>query len=116
MVKIDSLGDSGATLYKGMNRGIGTLAALSLAFLIDIVARHIGHIGCAICITFSVFLTGMYQEFRFHILRSLLGFHVLLSFPQRPVQHFSWHHGNDNLLLDWRNTKHLRNQKLNIAL
>ncbi|XP_058225054.1 aluminum-activated malate transporter 14-like [Rhododendron vialii] len=54
---------AGATLYKGINRGIGTLAALSFALLIEIVARHVGHIGCAISIGFSVFLTGAFMTY-----------------------------------------------------
>ncbi|KAI8545585.1 hypothetical protein RHMOL_Rhmol07G0050800 [Rhododendron molle] len=54
---------AGATFYKGINRGIGTLAALSFALLIEIVARHAGHIGCAISIGFSVFLTACVEEY-----------------------------------------------------
>lgn len=49
---------AGATLYKGINRGLGTVAALSFAFFIEIFARHIGHIGRAVCIGFSVFIVG----------------------------------------------------------
>lgn len=65
--------DSGATLYKGINRGLGTLLAISFAFLVEIFARHFGHSGRAICIGFSVFLIGMYNEFQFYI-------HVILFY------------------------------------
>ncbi|KAI8545584.1 hypothetical protein RHMOL_Rhmol07G0050800 [Rhododendron molle] len=74
---------AGATFYKGINRGIGTLAALSFALLIEIVARHAGHIGCAISIGFSVFLT------------DLLSYKGITDFP---------HHARNQILM---NTLHV---------
>ncbi|XP_009592604.1 aluminum-activated malate transporter 12-like [Nicotiana tomentosiformis] len=49
---------AGATLCKGLNRGLGTLLAGSLAFLIEYVATESGHIFRAIFIGASVFFIG----------------------------------------------------------
>ncbi|KAM7508915.1 hypothetical protein LguiA_019368 [Lonicera macranthoides] len=54
---------AGATLYKGINRGLGTLLAISFAFLVEIFARHFGHSGRAICIGISVFLIGSFTTY-----------------------------------------------------
>ncbi|KAL2901491.1 Aluminum-activated malate transporter 12 [Bienertia sinuspersici] len=49
---------AGATLCKGLNRGVGTVVAGSLAFLIEFVANNSGHVFHAIFIAFAVFLIG----------------------------------------------------------
>ncbi|KAL5724329.1 hypothetical protein ACHQM5_007604 [Ranunculus cassubicifolius] len=49
---------AGATLYKGANRGIGTLSAVFFSFLVELVARHSGKLGSALCIAISVFIIG----------------------------------------------------------
>ncbi|KAJ4950825.1 hypothetical protein NE237_027657 [Protea cynaroides] len=49
---------AGATLCKGLNRGLGTLAASLLAFLIEFVADKSGHVCRAIFIGVAVFLIG----------------------------------------------------------
>ncbi|XP_010275268.1 PREDICTED: aluminum-activated malate transporter 12-like [Nelumbo nucifera] len=49
---------AGATLCKGLNRGVGTLCAGSLAFFIEYIANESGHIFRAIFIAFAVFLIG----------------------------------------------------------
>ncbi|KAF9625128.1 hypothetical protein IFM89_019217 [Coptis chinensis] len=49
---------AGETLYKGVNRGIGTLAAISLAFLLEIIARHFNKVGCAFFIGISTLIIG----------------------------------------------------------
>ncbi|CAN4099765.1 unnamed protein product [Withania somnifera] len=61
---------AGATLYKGLNRGLGTLLAGSLAFLIEYIAKESGHIFHAAFIGTSVFLIGAvatYIRFFSHI-------------------------------------------------
>ncbi|CAK9143390.1 unnamed protein product [Ilex paraguariensis] len=102
---------AGATLYKGFNRLLGTVLALSFAFLFDIVAHHLGHIECAISSGFAVFLIAVvhvastfmsesvdqkqfphiYNVFVFVV--SLLGSDVFIySFPLsmvRPFAHYS---------------------------
>ncbi|XP_065878679.1 aluminum-activated malate transporter 12-like [Euphorbia lathyris] len=49
---------AGATLCKGLNRGLGTLLAGSLAFGIEYVAKETGHVFRAIFIGTSVFVIG----------------------------------------------------------
>jgi len=51
--------NSGATLCKGLNRGLGTLIAGSLAFFIEFVANDSGKIFRAIFIGAAVFIIGM---------------------------------------------------------
>ena len=48
----------GATLSKGLNRGLGTLLAGSLAFLIEYVADAPGRIFRAVFIGVAVFMLG----------------------------------------------------------
>lgn len=48
----------GATLCKGLNRGLGTLLAGSLAFLIEYVATKTGHVFRAIFIGAALFFIG----------------------------------------------------------
>lgn len=50
----------GATLCKGLNRGIGTLLAGSLAFLIQYIAQESCHVFRAIFIATTVFFIGIY--------------------------------------------------------
>ncbi|KAJ4958260.1 hypothetical protein NE237_025371 [Protea cynaroides] len=50
---------AGATLRKGVNRGLGTLTAGLLAFLIEYVADKTGPVGRAIFIGIGVFLVGV---------------------------------------------------------
>ncbi|CAI0472937.1 unnamed protein product, partial [Linum tenue] len=49
---------AGATLCKGLNRGLGTIMAGSLAFLIEFVAEETGQVGRAIFIGCAVFIIG----------------------------------------------------------
>ncbi|MCD9646512.1 hypothetical protein HAX54_036399, partial [Datura stramonium] len=59
-----------ATLCKGLNRGLGTLLAGLLAFLIEHIAKESGHIFHAVFIGTSVFLVGAeatYMRFFPHI-------------------------------------------------
>uniref|UniRef100_A0A0D3D9J5 Aluminum-activated malate transporter n=1 Tax=Brassica oleracea var. oleracea TaxID=109376 RepID=A0A0D3D9J5_BRAOL len=49
---------AGATLCKGLNRGLGTLIAGSLAFFIEFVAKDSGKIFRAVFISASVFIIG----------------------------------------------------------
>ncbi|XP_010269981.1 PREDICTED: aluminum-activated malate transporter 12-like [Nelumbo nucifera] len=49
---------AGATLCKGLNRGVGTLCAGSLAFFIEYIANESSHIFRAVFIGFAVFLIG----------------------------------------------------------
>ncbi|PWA81008.1 aluminum-activated, malate transporter 12 [Artemisia annua] len=49
---------AGATLCKGLNRGLGTLLAGSLAFLFEFIARESGKVFYAIFIGASVFFIG----------------------------------------------------------
>ncbi|XP_071706464.1 aluminum-activated malate transporter 12-like [Rutidosis leptorrhynchoides] len=49
---------AGATLCKGLNRGLGTLLAGSLAFLFEFIARESGKVFSAVFIGASVFLIG----------------------------------------------------------
>ncbi|MCL7049928.1 hypothetical protein MKW94_014465, partial [Papaver nudicaule] len=61
---------AGATLCKGLNRGLGTLCAGSLVFLLEFVADKSGRISRAIFIGIAVFLTGSaatYMRFFPHI-------------------------------------------------
>ncbi|CAN6486352.1 unnamed protein product [Victoria cruziana] len=48
----------GATLSKGLNRGLGTLLAGSLAFFVEFMAEKSGKVGHAIFIGITVFLVG----------------------------------------------------------
>ncbi|KAJ4959342.1 hypothetical protein NE237_026453 [Protea cynaroides] len=54
---------AGATLYKGVNRGLGTITACLLAFLIEFVADKTGLVGRAIFIGIAVFLIGAATTF-----------------------------------------------------
>ncbi|KAK8945705.1 Aluminum-activated malate transporter 12 [Platanthera guangdongensis] len=49
---------AGATLCKGLNRGLGTLCAVSLAFFIEFMAEETGRAFHAVFIGASVFLVG----------------------------------------------------------
>ncbi|CAN1859991.1 Aluminum-activated malate transporter 12 [Linum perenne] len=49
---------AGATLCKGLNRGVGTILAGSLAFFIEFIAEKTGHIYRAIFIAIAVFIIG----------------------------------------------------------
>lgn len=49
----------GATLCKGLNRGLGTVLAGSLAFLMEYIATSSGHVFRAVFIGTAVFLTGI---------------------------------------------------------
>lgn len=49
---------AGATLGKGLNRGLGTLLAGSLAFLVEYVADIPGRIFQAVFIGSAVFILG----------------------------------------------------------
>ncbi|XP_057977289.1 aluminum-activated malate transporter 12-like [Malania oleifera] len=49
---------AGATLCKGLNRGLGTLLAGSLAFFIEYIATASGHVLRAVFIGIAVFLIG----------------------------------------------------------
>ncbi|KAJ6389077.1 hypothetical protein OIU77_027435 [Salix suchowensis] len=49
---------AGATLCKGLNRGLGTLVAGSLAFLIENIAEKTGHVFRAVFIGTAVFVIG----------------------------------------------------------
>ncbi|KAM7272666.1 hypothetical protein ACFE04_027329 [Oxalis oulophora] len=49
---------AGATLCKGLNRGLGTLLAGSLAFFIEYIANDTGHVFRAVFIGSSVFFVG----------------------------------------------------------
>ncbi|CAI0418631.1 unnamed protein product [Linum tenue] len=49
---------AGATLCKGLNRGLGTILAGSLAFLIEFIAEATGQVGRAIFIGCAVFIIG----------------------------------------------------------
>lgn len=51
----------GATLCKGLNRGLGTLAAGSLAFLMEFIATEYGRVFRAIFIGAAVFVIGKYH-------------------------------------------------------
>ncbi|KAJ4784862.1 aluminum activated malate transporter family protein [Rhynchospora pubera] len=54
---------AGATLCKGLNRGLGTLCAGSLAFLIEIVAETSGKTFRAIFVGSSVFIIGFFATY-----------------------------------------------------
>ncbi|KAI3908137.1 hypothetical protein MKW92_031061 [Papaver armeniacum] len=61
---------AGATLCKGLNRGLGTLCAGSLVFILEFVADKSGRTSRAIFIGVAVFLTGSaatYMRFFPHI-------------------------------------------------
>ncbi|PIA32712.1 hypothetical protein AQUCO_04400124v1 [Aquilegia coerulea] len=49
---------AGATLCKGVNRGIGTLSAISLAFIVQIITHHSGRLGSPVCMGISIFVIG----------------------------------------------------------
>ncbi|MQL93942.1 hypothetical protein Taro_026596 [Colocasia esculenta] len=49
---------AGATLCKGLNRGLGTVGAGSLAFFIEFIAEKSGHVFRAVFIGAAVFLIG----------------------------------------------------------
>ncbi|XP_050230961.1 aluminum-activated malate transporter 12-like isoform X1 [Mercurialis annua] len=49
---------AGATLCKGLNRGLGTLTAGLLAFAIEYIAQETGHVFRAICIGAAVCVIG----------------------------------------------------------
>lgn len=48
----------GATLCKGLNRGLGTLLAGSLAFLVEYIVDSSGRVCKAVFIGAAVFLVG----------------------------------------------------------
>ncbi|XXG42993.1 hypothetical protein AAC387_Pa01g3131 [Persea americana] len=50
---------AGATLYKGLNQGIGTVSALFLAFIVKVISQSLGRTGYAVFIGFSVFVIGV---------------------------------------------------------
>jgi uncharacterized membrane protein YccC len=50
---------AGATLCKGLNRGLGTLLAGLLSFLLDYVANESGQILQAVFIAVAVFIIGI---------------------------------------------------------
>jgi len=54
--------NAGATLGKGLNRGLGTLVAGSLAFLVEYVADIPGRIFQAFFIGSAVFILGKYHQ------------------------------------------------------
>ncbi|MQL93945.1 hypothetical protein Taro_026595 [Colocasia esculenta] len=54
---------AGATLCKGLNRGLGTVGAGSLAFLIDFVSQKSGRIFRAVFIGAAVFFVGFTATF-----------------------------------------------------
>lgn len=56
---------AGATLGKGLNRGLGTLLAGSLAFLVEYIADIAGRVFQAVFIGAAVFILGKYH----HLLR-----------------------------------------------
>lgn len=49
---------AGATLCKGLNRGIGTLLAGSLSFLIQYIANESGQVLRAVFVGVAVFMIG----------------------------------------------------------
>lgn len=49
---------AGATLYKGLNRGLGTFSAGMLAFFIEYIGTETGHVFKAIFIGTAVFIVG----------------------------------------------------------
>lgn len=51
---------AGATLRKGLNRGLGTLIAGSLAYFMEFAAIHSGKIIGGIFIGTAVFIIGTY--------------------------------------------------------
>ncbi|KAH9302671.1 hypothetical protein KI387_014254 [Taxus chinensis] len=53
----------GGTLSKGLNRGLGTLVAGSVAMLVSYLSEHVGEPGEAIIIGFSVFVIGAAGSF-----------------------------------------------------
>ncbi|MED6106924.1 hypothetical protein PIB30_009224 [Stylosanthes scabra] len=71
---------AGATLCKGLNRGLGTLLAGLLAFLIEYVADSSGHILRAIFVGAAVFLIAQYP-----LLPSLKPKPFLLSLHKTPT-------------------------------
>lgn len=72
----------GATLCKGLNRGIGTLLAGSLAFFIEFIAQESGQVFHAIFIGTIVFVVGM------HLLYSpFTCFHITSSTASNDVGH-----------------------------
>ncbi|XP_064961904.1 aluminum-activated malate transporter 12-like isoform X1 [Musa acuminata AAA Group] len=54
---------AGATLCKGVNRGIGTLCAASLAFVIEFMAEKSGRACRGVFIGVSVFLVGFFATY-----------------------------------------------------
>lgn len=50
----------GATFCKGFNRGLGTLSAGLLAFLMEFIATNFGIVSRAIIIGFAVFAVGKF--------------------------------------------------------
>ncbi|XP_048500788.1 aluminum-activated malate transporter 12 isoform X2 [Beta vulgaris subsp. vulgaris] len=54
---------AGATLCKGLNRGLGTVLAGSLAFFIEFVANRSNHVFRAIFIGFAVFLIACVNQY-----------------------------------------------------
>ncbi|CAI0431002.1 unnamed protein product [Linum tenue] len=49
---------AGVTLCKGLNKGLGTILAGSLAFLIEFIAEATGQVDCAISSVCAVFIIG----------------------------------------------------------
>ncbi|XP_020697093.1 aluminum-activated malate transporter 12-like [Dendrobium catenatum] len=54
---------AGATLCKGLNRGFGTLCAVSLAFFIEFMAEETGRVYRAVFIGATVFLVGFMSTY-----------------------------------------------------
>lgn len=49
---------AGATLSKGLNRGLGTILGGGLGYFAAVFAREVGGVGNAICVGTSVFIFG----------------------------------------------------------
>ncbi|RRT54250.1 hypothetical protein B296_00033562 [Ensete ventricosum] len=65
---------TGATLCKGVNRGIGTLCAASLAFVIEFMADKSGRVFRGVFIGVSVFLVGIKNSGLLRFLATYLRF------------------------------------------
>ncbi|CAI0470969.1 unnamed protein product [Linum tenue] len=73
---------AGATLCKGLNRGLGTIMAGSLAFLIEFVAEETGQVGRAIFIgwaaaTYLRFLPYVKKNYDYGVVIFLLTFNLI---------------------------------------
>lgn len=58
LIRFDNIYTSGATLSKGLNRGMGTILGGGLGFLAAILARKAGGIGTPIIVGISLFVFG----------------------------------------------------------